>query len=101
MLWPWSGKCLGGMFESQVPLFARAVRYELQMINPSLPPRPLLTAGRPFQGRRHFTTVALVCLTIGACSRPDRAATAPQEGRFASDLAFLQQYTTIVLLADP
>ena len=88
------------MFESQIPLFARSVRYELQMINPSLPPRPLVTAGRPFQGRRHLTTVALVCLAVGACSRRDRAAT-PQEGRFASDVAFLQQHTTIVLLADP
>ena len=42
--------------------------------------------------------VAAMCLTFVGCSRREKIATAAPNGRFAADLAFLQQHTSVVVL---
>jgi hypothetical protein len=46
------------------------------------------------------TVIGMLCAGAAACGGSGAPA-APPGGRFASDLAFLRQHTTIVLLADP
>lgn len=55
-------------------------------------------------GRRWKTRLAIlgtVCLGVGSCRSNHESVTPTPGGRFASDLAFLQQHTKVVLLADP
>ncbi|MEO8075389.1 MAG: DUF6786 family protein [Acidobacteriota bacterium] len=43
----------------------------------------------------------LLCAGFAGCGGGPKPAATPSSGQFASDLAFLRQHTTVVLLADP